>query len=354
MALDDLQPVDIKYMSPITKKSMWLKGLCGASMAALGLLVSLPAMALEAAGKQVGLPTDGDIGLQPSGSEIKESVTWFHDIVLMPVMVGVSLLVLVLLVWIVLRYNKRANPVAAKFSHNTAVEIIWTVGPVLILVGIAFFSFDLLGKINHMPKPDVVVKATGNQWYWTYDYPEQGVSDVESRLLPEATDLTKARAAKIPYLLEVDNALVVPVGKVVHVKVTASDVIHAFAMPAFGIKVDAMPGRLNHVWFKAEKIGNYYGQCSELCGVDHAYMPIKITVVSQADYDAFIVKNGGKTTAMIAQEAKDAALKLKAETEAASVSASASSAASTTASATTSEANSATSSTSTSAAASAQ
>lgn len=250
----------------------------------------------------LGLPQDKSYGLQAPATEVDVAVHAFHDGTLMPMMIGVSVFVLALLIWIVVRYNKRANPVAAKFSHNTLVEVIWTVGPVLILMIIAFQSFALLRKTNDMPKPDVLVKAVGNQWYWTYSYPEQGVSDFDSRLLPAAMDLKLARAAKIPYLLEVDNPMIVPVGKVVHVEVTGTDVIHAFAMPSFGIKIDAIPGRLNHTWFKASKIGTYYGQCSELCGVDHGYMPIQIKVVSEADYDAFIVKSGGKTKAMLAAE----------------------------------------------------
>ena len=167
----------------------------------------------------------------------------------------------------------------------------------------AIFSLSLLRDYNDMPKPDVVVKATGNQWFWTYDYPELGVTDIESRLREDAKDIKTAKAAGIPYLLEVDNVLVVPVNKVIHVQTTGADVIHSFTVPAFGFKIDAIPGRLNNTWFKAEKIGTYYGQCSELCGKDHAYMPIEVKVVSDADFDAFIIKNGGKTRAMIASEA---------------------------------------------------
>lgn len=257
--------------------------------------------------EKLGQPTDKSLGLQPGAAPLKHDAIWFHDIVLLPIITVIVLFVLALLIWIVLRYNKRANPKPASFSHNTAIEILWTVIPVLILVFIAFFSFSLLRKYNDMPTPDVVVKATGYQWYWAYDYPELGVEGVESRLLPEARELKTAHAAKVPFLLGVDNELIVPVNKVVQVQVTGYDVIHSFALPAFGLKTDAIPGRLNSTWFKAEKPGIYYGQCSELCGVDHAYMPIAIRVVSEKEFDAYIIKAGGKTKAMIAAEEAAAA-----------------------------------------------
>jgi cytochrome c oxidase subunit II len=284
--------------------SGWLNRLSrSAGMALIGTLLWLGSQG-SALADVLGQPTDKSIALQPAAAITKVEAIKFHDHVLMPIITAIVVLVFALLVWIVVRYNKRANPVPAKFSHNSVVEVIWTAGPVLILVYIAFHSFALLRLFNDMPKPDVVVKATGNQWYWTYDFPELGVTDVESRLLPEAADLKLAHKAKVPYLLAVDNPLIVPVGKVVHVQVTASDVIHAFAMPAFGIKIDAMPGRLNNTWFKADKVGVYYGQCSELCGVDHAYMPIEIHVVTPAEFDAYIIKSGGKTKEMLAAEAR--------------------------------------------------
>ena len=232
----------------------------------------------------LGQPTPGAIDLQPAASELKHHAIQFHNLVLMPIITFITLLVLGLLIWIVVRYNKKANPVPAKFSHNTTVEIIWTVVPVLILMVIAIFSFRLLFHYNNMPKPYMTVKATGYQWYWGYEYPDQKISEIVS--LP----LTKeqADAKKVPYLLAADNAMVVPVGKVVRVQVTGADVIHAFALPAFGLKIDAIPGRLNETWFKAEKVGVYYGQCSELCGVDHSNMPIEIHVVSQGQFDAWV------------------------------------------------------------------
>jgi len=279
-------------------------GLFKAVSGAVATLALSAAMSVSAFAEDImGQPTDKAMGWQPAGSALKRQTEWFYDDMLFPIIVAICVLVAGLLLWIMIRYNKKANPVPAKFSHNTLIEIIWTVVPVLILVVIAIFSLGLLRDYNNMPKPDVVVKATGNQWFWTYDYPELGVTDIESRLREDAKDIKTAKAAGIPYLLEVDNVLVVPVNRVVHVQTTGADVIHSFTIPAFGFKIDAVPGRLNNTWFKAEKIGTYYGQCSELCGKDHAYMPIEVKVVSDADFDAFIIKSGGKTRAMIASEA---------------------------------------------------
>ena len=277
------------------------KGLLTTVAASAVAVLMGPAIAL--ADDLMGQPTDKSMGWQPAATSLKVHTEWFYNAILFPVITIISLFVLLLLVWIVVRYNKRANPNPAKFSHNTAIEIAWTVIPVAILVVIAFFSLSLLREYNDMPTPDVVVKATGNQWYWTYDYPELGVSDVESRLLADAQDLNKAHAKHIPYLLEADNQMVLPVNAVVHIETTATDVIHSWTVPAFGVKIDAIPGRLNNGWFRVNKVGTYYGQCSELCGKDHAFMPIEVKVVSQADFDAWVVKNGGKTKAMLAADA---------------------------------------------------
>lgn len=254
--------------------------LTGASALAATMMFAGNALAEDL----LGQPTPGAIDLQPAASELKHHAIWFHNVILMPIITAITLLVLGLIIWIVVRYNKKANPVPAKFSHNTTVEIIWTLVPVLILMVIAIFSFRLLFHYNDMPKPYMTVKATGYQWYWGYEYPDQKISEIVS--LP----LTKeqADAKKVPYLLAADKAMVVPVNQVVRVQVTGADVIHAFALPAFGLKIDAIPGRLNETWFKAEKTGIYYGQCSELCGVDHSNMPIEIHVVSQGEFDAWV------------------------------------------------------------------
>jgi len=229
----------------------------------------------------IGQPVDKAIGFQPAYAPLKHDVIFFHDMILMPIITAIVLLVAGLLLYCVVRFNRKANPVPAKFSHNTLVEVIWTAAPVLILMFIAIFSFKLLFKYHDMPKPDLTVKVTGYQWYWGYTYPDQKIDEITSTLMPEA----EARAKGVPYRLAAENPMVVPVGKVVRVLVTGADVIHAFSMPAFGDKIDAIPGRINQTWFKAEKIGVFYGQCSELCGVDHAFMPIQINVVSQDDFD---------------------------------------------------------------------
>ena len=278
-----------------------LSGTAAKAVAAATAVLASPAIAL--AQDLVGQPTDKSMAWQPAATSLKGETIWFYNVILFPTILVICVFVLLLLLWIIVRYNKRANPTPAKFSHNTVVEVAWTVIPVMILVVIAFFSLSLLRDYNDMPTPDVVVKATGNQWYWTYDYPELGVSDVESRLLPDAQDLAKAHAEHIPYLLETDNQMVLPVGKVIHIETTGSDVIHSWTVPAFGVKIDAIPGRLNNGWFRVDKIGTYYGQCSELCGKDHGFMPIQVKVVSQADFDAWVIKNGGKTKAMLAADA---------------------------------------------------
>lgn len=294
----------------------------GAFSALAGLMSGIAWTGVAMAQEAVGKPTDGAIGLQPAASVLKHDAIYFHNWIVMPVLTVIVLLVLALLIYVAVRFNEKANPKPATFSHNTAIEVIWTLVPVLILVFISVFSFRLLFKYHDMPKPDLTIKAVGYQWYWGYDYPDNGIEGYEQRYLSEAD----AKKAGEPYLLAVDNPIVVPVNKVVRLQVTANDVIHAFALPAFGLKTDAIPGRLNETWFKADRVGKFYGQCSELCGVDHAYMPIQINVVTQAEYEAWLVKQGGKTDAMVAAEkakadaeakAAEAAAKLAAEAAAA-------------------------------------
>ncbi len=238
---------------------------------------------------KIGEPTPGAIDLQPGVTPLRDQAIWFHNIILMPIITFITLFVLLLLIIVVVRFNKRSNPIPAKWSHNTAIEVAWTLIPVVILVVISIFSFRLLFDYNDMPKPDVTIKATGYQWYWGYEYPDQKVGEFISNILPEA----QANAKGVPYRLAATEPLVVPVDKVVRVQVTGADVIHAFAVPSFGIIADAVPGRLNETWFKANRIGVYYGNCRELCGVEHAFMPIEVHVVSQADFDAWVAKKGG-------------------------------------------------------------
>lgn len=251
----------------------------------------------------VGQPTPGAIDLQPGVTPLRHEAVAFHNLILLPIITAISIFVLLLLVWCVVRYNKRSNPVPAKWSHNTPLEVIWTLGPVLILVFIALFSFKLLFAYNDMPKPDLTVKATGYQWYWGYEYPDQKVAEYISNVLPE----DEAKAKNVPYRLAATEPLVVPVGKVVRVLVTGADVIHAFAVPSFGIISDAIPGRVNETWFKVEKEGTYYGNCRELCGVDHAFMPIEVKVVSQEAFDAWVASKGGSAAGAVPAPAPAAA-----------------------------------------------
>ena len=253
--------------------------MAGAGAAMMGSM----ALAQERLGQQ----TPGGIGLQQAASPLKHEAHFFHDIILLPIITVISLFVLALLIWVVVRYNRKANPTPATFSHNTALEVAWTLIPVLILMFIAIFSFGLLFRYHNMPKPDLTVKAVGYQWNWGYEYPDQKIPEFISNMLPE-DEVAKRGLPRDVYRLAATEPMVVPVNKVVRVQVTAADVIHAFALPAFGLKTDAIPGRLNETWFKAEKVGTYYGQCSELCGVDHAFMPIEIKVVTQAEFDAWV------------------------------------------------------------------
>ncbi|WP_339913503.1 cytochrome c oxidase subunit II [uncultured Brevundimonas sp.] len=264
---------------------MTLVGGAFASMT-LAVFAASPAWAQD----RMGQPTPGGIDLQPAASPLKHEAIWFHNVILMPVITFITLLVLGLIIWIVVRYNKKSNPVPARWSHNTAIEIIWTVLPVFILVIISLFSFRLLFAYEDMPDPDLTVKVTGNQWNWAYEYPDQGVPEYISNMLPEG------EAPPQLYRLAADQPMVVPVGKTVRVLVTAADVIHSFGLPAFGLKTDAVPGRVNETWFKAERTGSFYGQCSELCGVDHAFMPIQINVVTEAEFATWVASKGGSMT----------------------------------------------------------
>jgi cytochrome c oxidase subunit 2 len=228
-----------------------------------------------------GQPAPWEMGLQQAATPVMENIIWFHDFLLW-IITGIALFVLVLLVIVIVRFNARANPTPSRTTHNTLLEVAWTLVPVIILVVIAVPSFKLLFLELTIPPADVTVKATGKQWYWTYSYPG-GKFEFDSLMLKD-----NERKPDQPRLLAVDNALVVPVNKVIHVQVIGSDVIHSFAVPSFGIKIDAVPGRLNETWFKAEREGVYYGQCSELCGRDHAFMPIEVRVVSEKDYTAWL------------------------------------------------------------------
>lgn len=261
-------------------------------LAAAASLASLAFAAAAGAQELLGQPSDGGLGLQPGVSPLRHSQIFFHDAILMPLITAICLLVLGLLVWVVLKFNKRANPVPARWSHNTPIEVLWTVVPVLILMVIAVFSFRLLFAYHDMPQPYMTVKATGYQWYWGYEYPDAGVGEQTSNMLSEQ-EVGQRNLPHHLYRFATNQPMVVPVGRVIRVQVTGADVIHAFAVPAFGVIMDAVPGRVNETWFMAERTGTFYGNCRELCGVDHAFMPIEVRVVTQAEFDRWAASNGG-------------------------------------------------------------
>jgi cytochrome c oxidase subunit 2 len=229
------------------------------------------------------VPHNWQLGMQPAATPVMAQIEQFHQELLV-IITAICLFVLALLVWVMIRYNQRANPVPSKAHHNTLLEVAWTGIPVIILVLIAIPSFKLLYYEAGIPPADVTLKAIGNQWYWTYVYPDENGLRFDSYMLSDAA----AAKAGEPRLLGVDNPVYVPVNKVVEVDTTGSDVIHSWSVPAFGVKMDAVPGRINKTWFKATRIGTYYGQCSQLCGANHAFMPIEVKVVSEAAYQAWL------------------------------------------------------------------
>jgi cytochrome c oxidase subunit II len=244
----------------------------------LGLAVAGIALATcGMAFAELGQPAPWEYKLQESATPVMDNITWFHNF-LFWLITAITLLVLALLVAVVVKFNAKSNPVPSRTTHNTLIEFAWTLIPVLILVTIAVPSFRLLFEELDVPKADLTIKATGKQWYWSYAYPDNGKFEFDSLMAQD----------KQPRLLGVDNEMVVPVNKVVRVQTTGADVIHSFAVPAFGVKIDAIPGRLNETWFKATKLGMFYGQCSELCGNDHAFMPIAVRVVNDQEFASWV------------------------------------------------------------------
>lgn len=237
-----------------------------------------------------GQPTDGAINFQAPATPAMRQIVDFHNFIL-PIIVVITLLVLALLAWVIIRYNRWTNPTPRKFTHNMLVEVIWTVVPVLILVVIAIRSFPILHAQERAPPAAVTIKVTASSWAWAYEYLDLGVT-VNSNLLPE----DQAVAQQRPYLLAVDNPIYVPVGENVQVLITSNDVIHSWTVPAFGVKQDAIQGRTNVGWFNVERPGTYYGQCSELCGINHAYMPIEVRAVPRAEFERWVVEQGGSLT----------------------------------------------------------
>jgi cytochrome c oxidase subunit 2 len=247
----------------------------------------------------IGQPVDGEIGLQPQVTKNGERAAWFHNGPLLWTITIISAFVLALLLWVIVRYNRRSNPVPSKTAHNTMIEVVWTLLPVVILVLLAIPSIGLLqAQFAPPPKSAITLKVTGNQWYWTYSYPDNGGFEITSNLLKEKDEVSPGERARTdddgPRLLAVDNRVVLPVGVPIRLITTSADVIHSWAMPAFWIKLDAVPGRLNETSFTIEKPGLYFGQCSELCGPKHAYMPIAVEAVPLDLYNKWVVAKGGK------------------------------------------------------------
>jgi cytochrome c oxidase subunit 2 len=248
------------------------------AFAAAGLMAAGPALAGD------GQPSPWQMGFQKAATPIMEQITSFHDFVNL-ISVLIALFVLVLLIYVMVRFNEKRHPQSSRTTHNTPVEIAWTVIPVIILVAIAIPSFRLLYAQYDFPKADLTITATGSQWFWTYEYPDHGISFAS--IMVQEADLKPGQ----PRLLSVDREVVVPVNKNVIVGVKANDVIHDWAVPSFGIKLDAVPGRLQTTWFRAERTGWFYGQCSELCGRNHAFMPIAVRVVTEDEFNEWLAKN---------------------------------------------------------------
>jgi len=270
---------------PIGKRSF------GKFLAKTGLAAAL---ATGMASPAFALPHPWQTGFQAAASPVMEQIENFHT-ELFYIITAVSLFVLALLLWIVFKFRANANPVPSKVHHNTLLEVAWTIIPVIILVVIAVPSFKLLYYEAAIPTPDVHLRAIGKQWFWSYEYPGANAGFTYDSLGLSDADAKKAGE---PRLLGVDNVVVVPINKVVEVETTGADVIHSWAVPQFGVKMDAVPGRLNHTWFKATQLGTFYGECSELCGARHAFMPIEVKVVSEADYQAWLASAKKKYAAL--------------------------------------------------------
>jgi cytochrome c oxidase subunit 2 len=268
-------------------KNMRIAKLCAWAMAGIMSLAGVLsggglAMAAE---ETAGRPVDKGTGFQRAVSEVARDIHWYDDLLLI-IITAITIFVIALLGIVIVRYNSKANPKPATFTHNAVLEVVWTAIPVVILVIIAIPSLRLLFLQIDVPEPDLTIKATGSQWYWSYEYPAEQIEF--DALMLQKDELEENGYTADDWLFATDTRVVVPVDAVVHVLVTGADVIHAWTIPSFGSKIDAVPGRINETWFRAEEIGTYFGQCSELCGKDHSYMPIVVEVVSQEDYDAWV------------------------------------------------------------------
>jgi cytochrome c oxidase subunit II len=283
----------MKIAEPLKSRRRWISGKSAAW--ALGAIAASTLAGAAWAGG-VGLAEPGQIGFQEAVTPIAADIHWFHDDLLMPIITAISLLVLGLLAYVIWKFNEKANPTPSKTTHNTLLEVAWTIIPVIVLVVIAIPSFRLLTDELVIPPADLTIKVTGSQWHWAYEYPKDqgGGFSFESYMKPEKDIKPENGDVR---LLSVDNEAVVPVNKTVVLQITAVDVIHSFIIQSFGARVDAVPGRLNETWFKADREGVYYGQCSKICGKDHAFMPIVFRVVSDEKYQAWLADSKKKFAA---------------------------------------------------------
>ena len=259
------------------------------------MLATLPAYAI------LGQPEPGGTALQASASPMKERMIFFHDSLMMPIITAISVFVLLLLLIVIFRFNSKANPVPSKTTHNTVLEVLWTLVPVLILVVVVIPSMKMLYYVDKTTESEMTLKAIGDQWYWNYEYPDNGISFASN--IVQDKDLKPGQ----PRLLETDNPVVLPINTNIKILTASTDVIHSWAVPAFGIKMDAVPGRLNETWVRIDKEGTFYGQCSQLCGQNHAYMPIEVKAVSKEAFADWVHKQGGKMSGDTAAAAPAAA-----------------------------------------------
>jgi len=269
-------------------------------------LISLLSLIFSSTSASANQPKEWQIGFQKAASGGMEEIVWFHDYMLIPVTTAIMVFVLFLILYACIRFRAKKNPIPSTTSHNSLVEVLWTLIPCLILIVLAVPSFKLLYKQDTIPQADVTIKAVGYQWYWGYEYPDENI--IFDSYMVDEKDLKENQ----PRLLTVDNEVYVPVNKVIKVMITANDVLHAWALPSFGVKRDAVPGRINETWFKADRIGTYYGQCSELCGIKHAFMPITVNVVTEEEYNLWLqeakqkfAKEDLDTNIKVAEKIKD-------------------------------------------------
>ena len=245
--------------------------------------LALGGLALSSAAGRAAEPHPWELGMQPSATPVHEHLAWLHNVIVLPIIIAITIFVLGLLLYVMVRFHHTRNPVPTRITHNTPIEIAWTVVPVLILVAIAIPSFKLMYYMDREPNADMTIKVTGHQWYWEYGYPDQGNFSFNSNIIPDdqLTDKTKR-------MLDVDNPLVVPVGAKVRVLVTGTDVIHSWFIPSFGVQEYAVQGRNNESWFQVEKPGAYYGECNQICGINHSRMPIKVVAMAKPDFDKWL------------------------------------------------------------------